>query len=282
MFPLAPPGPHSGGGRIDWTAGQVWSGDAFNGRTRTQFVTVAPRPERGRLTVEWIDGAASVVNGYGSDFELLVLADEAGRVFHGVNVPAGGAATLQPITGDDLFLWRERLDERLPAAAAGVRGGALRAAPRVPDAPLRVGHRMRAFVFRCPFLTAAASRGMNEHAEPIKAFKLAPLAADPRVRFAALLAEPAVTEFGGLPVDARGGAHLLIGRPSSRGRRRRRIRRESEPCPCGARGAGDERRSDQSGGDETGRAPRGADERGVVGGSLADAAVRQAEGGGRA
>ena len=214
VLPLAPPGPNAGGGRVDWTAGQTWSGDAFRGRTRTQFVTVTPRPERGRLTVEWAGDIPTAVNGYAHDFALLVLSDDEGRVYHGAEVPAGGAASLRPITGDDLFTWRSRLDDLLPAPPPGIEenpSDLLDAFPMLHSAD----DSNASFEPSLAFRTAASFRSLNERGRPIEAFEAAPLVPEPRGAFVALLAEPSLTEFGGGPVDARGGAHLLIGRPES-------------------------------------------------------------------
>ncbi|NNJ24577.1 hypothetical protein [Alienimonas chondri] len=228
VFPLAPPGPNIGGGRIDWTSGQTWSGDAFRGRTRTQFVTVSPRPERGRLTVEWANGRPTVVNGYDSDFAMLVLSDDAGRVYHGVDLPAGGSGTLRLIDGDDQFAWRERLDLLLPQPLPGMEEGQddlLNEFPMLHSDP----ETNASFKASLAYRTASSIRGLNEHTEAIDGFEEAPLISEPRGAFVALLEEPALTEFGGEPVDARGGAHLLIGRTQSASETRSAETRSEEP-----------------------------------------------------
>ena len=216
VLPLAPPGPAAGGGRVDWTGGQHWSGDAFRGRTRTQFVTVTPRPERGRLSfdrapVDRPDDRPAVVNGYADDFALLLVADDAGTLFVGADVPAGGRAVLTKATGDDLFLWRERLDALLPEAPPEMEAGG-------PDelrrfAPMLAGRPDYNASYRVslPFRTGALLRSLNEKTRPIEVLEDAPLAPVARGAFVALLAEPDEAEFGGLTVDARGGAHVLIG-----------------------------------------------------------------------
>ncbi|MEM9703374.1 MAG: hypothetical protein AAF907_13115 [Planctomycetota bacterium] len=211
VIPIAPPGPNVGGGRVDWTNGQTWSGDAFRGRTRTQFVTLQPRPERGRLSVEWRDGAATVVNGYESDFALLLLSDGRGRLYQGVDVPAGGRATLSLMTGVDINEWRVRLDGRLPEPPPGMeepQRNLLRGFPMLNSPPDSNASFQASLAYR----TASRLKGMNEYGEPIEAFRAAPLIAEENGSFVALLDEPALTEFGGAEVDDRGGAHLLIGR----------------------------------------------------------------------
>ncbi|MFH5805937.1 hypothetical protein [Alienimonas sp. DA493] len=228
VLPLAPPGPSVGGGRVDWTVGQAWSGDALRSRTRTQFVTVTPRPERGRLSVEWANGLPTAVNGYERDFALIALSDEEGRIYHGADLPAGGSAVLRPITGEESFQWREALDDRLPQPPPGMEEGQtelLSDFPMLNSAPDTHASFRASLLFR----TAASVRGLNEHTEPIDAFEEAPLAPVARGTFVALLAEPALTEYGGLPVDARGGAHLLIGRPETDG--------APDPAPANAGGA---------------------------------------------
>ena len=211
VLPLAPPGPAAGGGRVDWTGGQTWSGDAFRGRTRTQFVTVTPRAERGRLSLDREGGRPTAVNGYANDFALLLVADAAGTLYVAADVPAGGRAALAKATGDDLFLWRERLDPLLPEPPPEMEAGG-------PDelrrfAPMLAGRPDYNASFRVslPFRTGALLRGLNEKTRPIEALEEAPLAPVARGAFVALLAEPDEAEFGGLTVDARGGAHVLIG-----------------------------------------------------------------------
>ena len=214
VLPLPAPGPGGGGeGRVDWTDGQRWSDGLFRGRTRTQFVTVTPRAERGRLTAAVSDGggAVAVTNGYADDFDLLIYCAPSGVLYAGRDLPAGGAGTLEPIVAEELFAWRTRLDGTLPAVPAGME-------EEGPDvlgglAPLFRRGRDTGASFRASLLyrTGEALRGLNEKSDPVEALAAAPLLADPAGAFVAVLKEPGELEFGGLTADARGGVHVLIG-----------------------------------------------------------------------
>ena len=213
VLPLPAPGPGGGGGRVDWTDGQRWADGLFRGRTRTQFVTVAPRAERGRLTaaVSRSGETVAVTNGYADDFDLLIYAAPSGVLYAGRDVPAGGAGTLAPIVAEELFAWRTRLDAALPAVPPGME-------EEGPDvlgglAPLFRRGRDTGASFRPSLLhrTGEALRGLNERTDPVDALAAAPLLADPAGAFVAVLKEPEELEFGGLTADARGGVHVLIG-----------------------------------------------------------------------
>ena len=214
VLPLAPPGPARGGTRVDWTDGQTWGGDAFRGRTRTQFVTVAPRPERGRLTVSpSAGGTLTVTNGYDTDFSLLTVSDAAGALYAGRDVPAGGSARLAPAEGEDLFAWRERLDPTLPELPPGMEASGPNVLGQFAPMLAGAGDTRASFRASLAYRTAALVRGFNEQSRPVRALAEAPLAPVSRGTFVALLAEPEEAAIGGLEVAPRGGAHLLIGVP---------------------------------------------------------------------
>ena len=211
VFRLPSPDGDVSDGRVDWTDRQRWRGGFFRGRTRTQFVTVEPRPERGRLTAEPSPAGLRVTNGYDADFAALLVTDAAGTMFYGRDVPAGGEAALRPITGDDQFAWRQALDGRLPEAPPGLEGDGLGVLGVIEEV---LGRRRRtgaSFRESLAMRSLAALRGLNEKTDPLDAFLETPLL--PRIdgAFVAVLEEGETGTFGGLEVDFRGGLHVLAG-----------------------------------------------------------------------
>ncbi|MEM1061051.1 MAG: hypothetical protein AAGJ97_01860 [Planctomycetota bacterium] len=103
-------------GTTDQTDRQVWAGSWLPPRTRTQFVTVTPRAERQRLTVEGpAEGGLAVVNGTSWGFRHLMLTDDDGRNFFGTDIDAGDRAVLSPADADSppTFFAYDR--ERVPS-----------------------------------------------------------------------------------------------------------------------------------------------------------------------
>ena len=211
---MPPPGGAGGGGRVDWTDRQAWGGGFVRGRTRTQFVTVTPRPERGRLTAGGGDPRAGlrVTNGYATDFSHLIASDAAGTVYYGENVAAGAAATLRPVNGDRLFAWRTALDGKLPERPPGLTADGMGA---LGDLGITFGRRRgepgASFRASLAYRSLYELRGLNERTESIGAFEATPLLPAARGAFAAVLAEEDGGTFGGADVDFRGGLRVLVG-----------------------------------------------------------------------
>lgn len=102
VYPLSLPGVEVSG-TTDQTDRQVWGGSWLPPRTRTQFVTVTPRAERQRLTVEGPSGdGLAVVNGTSWSFLHLAVTDREGRAYFGKEVAAGDRAVLTAGDPDDL------------------------------------------------------------------------------------------------------------------------------------------------------------------------------------
>jgi hypothetical protein len=120
VFPLLPYGEEFRDGEVDWTEAQGLTAGWLNTRTRTQFVTVTRRDERGRLTVTPKNDGLRAVNGFAVPLKYLVVTGADGRPYFGRNLPAGGEARLESLGDEDWRLVREFADERRPALPDGV------------------------------------------------------------------------------------------------------------------------------------------------------------------
>ena len=77
-------------GDVDWTDGQKWYAGWIKSRTRTQFVTVEPHDERGRLLIQQADDQTiHVSNGFDFDLRLIVIPSRTGELFVVENLKAG-------------------------------------------------------------------------------------------------------------------------------------------------------------------------------------------------
>lgn len=96
VYPIRPEGQTFESARLDWSEGQALNSGWLPSRTRTQFLTVAHRRERGRLQVGRPDaGTLSAANGFEQGIEAVVVVDGSGRVYYGSNLPAGESARLE-------------------------------------------------------------------------------------------------------------------------------------------------------------------------------------------
>lgn len=112
VLPIWPPQHADNPGTMDWTETQSLQNGWLRSRTRTQFLTVSNRTERGRMKFE-SNGSKGVTasNGLEWDIDQIVYVDDNGKLFFGENVPAGQTASLSPISVDDKANFREALDE---------------------------------------------------------------------------------------------------------------------------------------------------------------------------
>ncbi len=125
VYPVWPEHEEFESGQVDWTNSQNLTSGWLRSRTRTQFLTVGHRTERGRLEVTSSSpDKLTVANGFEWGFEPLVVVNEQGRLFVGKSVPAGANIDLQPATEDELkdvneALQRHPLDLPAGLASAG-------------------------------------------------------------------------------------------------------------------------------------------------------------------
>jgi hypothetical protein len=103
VYPIWPQHEGFESGQLDWTNTQDLTSGWLRSRTRTQFLTVSHRTERGRLEVTASSPEKlTVANGYEWGFEPLVVANDQGRLFVGTSVAAGDSVELQPMTDERL------------------------------------------------------------------------------------------------------------------------------------------------------------------------------------
>lgn len=120
VFPLLPYGEEFSDGEVDWTEAQGLTAGWLKTRTRTQFVTITRRGERGRLTVTPVSGGLRVVNGFSAAFRYLVVTGPDGGSHFTRGLAAGGEAVLKPLTDDDRSAVREFANARRPDPPPGV------------------------------------------------------------------------------------------------------------------------------------------------------------------
>lgn len=136
VYPIWPESEQFESGQIDWTNSQNLTSGWLRSRTRTQFLTVGHRTERGRLEVTSPSAdKLTVANGFEWGFEPLVVVNEQGRLFVGKRVSAGASIDLQPASEAELKDVATAIQQHpleLPAglASAGSPAGILWGSPR--------------------------------------------------------------------------------------------------------------------------------------------------------
>jgi hypothetical protein len=110
VFPIWPAEKEFENGRVDWSDGQALTSGWLRSRTRTQFLTVNHRRERGRLEISGpVDGKLKVANGFEWSIEALLVADRNGNPYYAADLRPGETAELSPATKAD----RQQLDALL-------------------------------------------------------------------------------------------------------------------------------------------------------------------------
>ncbi|MBC7819439.1 MAG: hypothetical protein IAG10_21345 [Planctomycetaceae bacterium] len=103
VYPIWPESGEFESGQLDWTNTQMLTSGFLRSRTRTQFLTVGHRTERGRLEVTASGpDKLTVANGYEWGFAPLVVANDQGQLFVGKNVATGDSIDLQLATEEEL------------------------------------------------------------------------------------------------------------------------------------------------------------------------------------
>lgn len=103
VYPIWPENEGFESGQLDWTNSQTLASGWLRSRTRTQFLTVSHRTERGRLEVTSSSSEQlTVANGFEWGFEPFVAINEQGKLFIAKILPAGASADLQPATQEEL------------------------------------------------------------------------------------------------------------------------------------------------------------------------------------
>jgi hypothetical protein len=123
VYPIWPESEEFESGQLDWTNTQSLTSGWLRSRTRTQFLTVGHRAERGRLEVTASSpDKLTVANGFEWGFAPLVVSNDQGRLFVGQQVAAGDSIELQPATEDELRDVTAKLQQspmELPVGLAG-------------------------------------------------------------------------------------------------------------------------------------------------------------------
>lgn len=114
VFPVWPPEEGFDSGVIDWSEQQRLESGWLHSRTRTQFLTVSHRDQRGRLEVTRNGLEVSVANGLEWEIAALIVRDGTGPIAFGTDIPAGAKAKLQPITPDQRRQFANMLQEHAP------------------------------------------------------------------------------------------------------------------------------------------------------------------------
>jgi hypothetical protein len=114
VYPVWPPQEGFDSGVVDWSEQQRLESGWLRSRTRTQFLTVSHRDQRGRLEVTRNGLEVRVANGLEWDIAALVVKDGSGPIAFGRDIPAGAAAPLTPITQDQRRQFAGLLQEHAP------------------------------------------------------------------------------------------------------------------------------------------------------------------------
>jgi hypothetical protein len=124
VYPIWPEHGAFESGRVDWTERQALQSGFLRSRTRTQFLTVTHRDERGRLEIERAaHSQLPVTNGLEWDIQALLAADADGELYYGGELPAGAATKLTPASQTDLEAVAELVRRHPLQMPAGVTSG---------------------------------------------------------------------------------------------------------------------------------------------------------------
>jgi hypothetical protein len=102
---------------VQWADQQYLTEGWLASRTPTQYLTIASRASDRKLQVRSDASGVQIENRLGAPIELLILRDDAGKLYVGESIAADGATTLAPVTEEAKIAGRLRglFDERKPA-----------------------------------------------------------------------------------------------------------------------------------------------------------------------
>ena len=124
VYPIWPESEEFESGQLDWTNTQALTSGWLRSRTRTQFLTVGHRTERGRLEVTASGpDKLTVANGFEWGFAPLMVANDQAQLFVGKNVAAGDSIDLHLATEDDLREVASELQRHPMELPAGLTSG---------------------------------------------------------------------------------------------------------------------------------------------------------------
>jgi hypothetical protein len=120
VYPVVPPTNQPTGEFVDWTQTQNLVSGWLPARTRTQFFTIRNAEQRSRVELKPAVGkTADFSNGLPWELEMVVVADDAGKLYIGRSVPAGGTVSLSEPSDQDLGDFASLLRRNTPAFPVG-------------------------------------------------------------------------------------------------------------------------------------------------------------------
>ena len=121
VYPIWPLDKHFEAGQVDWTEGQQLKSGWLPSRTRTQFLAITHRRERGRLEIERKSAKQlEVSNGFESGIKALLVADDNGRLYYIDGIAAGSSGVLQQATPANRLALTRLLGENPLEAPDGI------------------------------------------------------------------------------------------------------------------------------------------------------------------
>jgi hypothetical protein len=120
VYPVIPTTNEPTGGFVDWTQTQSFASGWLPARTRTQFLTVRNAEQRARVDFRPVKGSSTEFsNGLPWELEMVVVADDGGRLYAGRSVAAGATVALSPASSQDLSDFVRLLQRNAPALPYG-------------------------------------------------------------------------------------------------------------------------------------------------------------------
>ncbi|MBA3313049.1 MAG: hypothetical protein M3552_01315 [Planctomycetota bacterium] len=234
VFPLYPVDQGFISGDVDWTDRQTLTGGWLKSRTRTQFVTTSRRDERGRLTVQRVDGGLRVLNGFEVPLRYVVVTGTDGARYGGRDLAAGGETILKPLSDDLWAELRKLASEVIPELPEGVDPQEMRSMfggrgwgwdPYGWQPMLRQGlleRHLGLLTGESPMGGASSDTTSQDSVVEIE-IQTAAAAIDPAVRqdtlrplqnprsFLAIASENPGVDLGGISIDERKSVHVMMG-----------------------------------------------------------------------